>query len=287
MLTALLAATPNVAHESVARRPDRRGRGRDPAQPRRAAGVRLRDPRSRGARRAARRARHRARGPHERLALRLPAGRHRVAAVRARAKRAGHPGGEGIPAGHPAGARARGGAVRHGVLPGRRGADLQDRGGRPVSGRHGRGAAGRAAHGRDPRRGRSCRCATRGTRPASVARPAPTARTWAACSASTSSTRSRCSRSPRRRPAGTSTSTWSASRRRSSGSSRSPTASSTSPVGDLGAPAAKKYDIEGWLPGQQRYRELTSCSNTTDYQARRLQARVRRARTAPSRSCTR
>jgi len=48
-------------------------------------------------------------------------------------------------------------------------------------------------------------------------------------------------------------------------------------VGDLGAPAAKKYDIEGWLPGQQRYRELTSCSNTTDYQARRLQTRVRRA----------
>jgi seryl-tRNA synthetase len=47
-------------------------------------------------------------------------------------------------------------------------------------------------------------------------------------------------------------------------------------VGDLGAPAAKKYDIEGWLPAQQRYRELTSCSNTTDYQARRLQTRVRR-----------
>jgi seryl-tRNA synthetase len=48
-------------------------------------------------------------------------------------------------------------------------------------------------------------------------------------------------------------------------------------AGDLGAPAAKKYDIEGWLPGQGRYRELTSCSNTTDYQARRLGARVRRA----------
>jgi seryl-tRNA synthetase len=47
-------------------------------------------------------------------------------------------------------------------------------------------------------------------------------------------------------------------------------------VGDLGAPAAKKYDLEGWLPGQQRYRELTSCSNCTDYQARRLQTRVRR-----------
>jgi seryl-tRNA synthetase len=47
-------------------------------------------------------------------------------------------------------------------------------------------------------------------------------------------------------------------------------------AGDLGGSAAKKYDIEGWLPGQGRYRELTSCSNTTDYQARRLQTRVRR-----------
>jgi seryl-tRNA synthetase len=47
-------------------------------------------------------------------------------------------------------------------------------------------------------------------------------------------------------------------------------------AGDLGAAAAKKYDIEGWLPAQDRYRELTSCSNCTDYQARRLQTRVRR-----------
>jgi len=47
-------------------------------------------------------------------------------------------------------------------------------------------------------------------------------------------------------------------------------------AGDLGGSAAKKYDIEVWLPAQQRYRELTSCSNTTDYQARRLQTRVRR-----------
>jgi seryl-tRNA synthetase len=46
-------------------------------------------------------------------------------------------------------------------------------------------------------------------------------------------------------------------------------------TGELGASAAKKYDIEAWLPGQDRYRELTSCSNTTDYQARRLEARVR------------
>ncbi|HET7046241.1 MAG TPA: serine--tRNA ligase [Gaiellaceae bacterium] len=46
-------------------------------------------------------------------------------------------------------------------------------------------------------------------------------------------------------------------------------------AGDLGAPAAKKYDIEGWFPFQQRYRELTSASNTTDFQARRLGIRYR------------
>jgi seryl-tRNA synthetase len=46
-------------------------------------------------------------------------------------------------------------------------------------------------------------------------------------------------------------------------------------VSDLGNSAAKKYDCEAWLPSQRRYRELTSCSNTTDYQARRLNIRVR------------
>ncbi|HEV7882542.1 MAG TPA: serine--tRNA ligase, partial [Solirubrobacteraceae bacterium] len=46
-------------------------------------------------------------------------------------------------------------------------------------------------------------------------------------------------------------------------------------VDDLGASAAKKYDIEAWLPGQGRYRELTSTSNTTDFQARRLDIRAR------------
>jgi seryl-tRNA synthetase len=48
-------------------------------------------------------------------------------------------------------------------------------------------------------------------------------------------------------------------------------------AGDLGAPAAKKYDCEAWIPSQGRYRELTSCSNTTDYQARRLGCRYRPA----------
>jgi seryl-tRNA synthetase len=47
------------------------------------------------------------------------------------------------------------------------------------------------------------------------------------------------------------------------------------PVGELGAPAARKFDCEAWIPSQDRYRELTSCSNTTDYQARRLGARFR------------
>ena len=46
-------------------------------------------------------------------------------------------------------------------------------------------------------------------------------------------------------------------------------------VGDLGAPAAKKYDIEVWVPSQETFREITSCSNTTDFQARRLRARFR------------
>jgi seryl-tRNA synthetase len=47
-------------------------------------------------------------------------------------------------------------------------------------------------------------------------------------------------------------------------------------AGDLGAPAAKKYDIEYWSPVDEMYRELTSCSNCTDYQTRNLNIRVRR-----------
>jgi seryl-tRNA synthetase len=46
-------------------------------------------------------------------------------------------------------------------------------------------------------------------------------------------------------------------------------------AGDLGASAARKYDIEAWFPSQGRYREITSCSNTTDFQARRLGIRYR------------
>jgi seryl-tRNA synthetase len=46
-------------------------------------------------------------------------------------------------------------------------------------------------------------------------------------------------------------------------------------VGELSAAAAKRYDVEGWFPSQERYRELTSASNTTDYQSRRLGIRYR------------
>lgn len=46
-------------------------------------------------------------------------------------------------------------------------------------------------------------------------------------------------------------------------------------AGDLGSSAAKKYDIEAWIPSQQAFREITSCSNTTDYQARRLKIRTK------------
>jgi seryl-tRNA synthetase len=53
-------------------------------------------------------------------------------------------------------------------------------------------------------------------------------------------------------------------------------------VDDLGASAAMKYDVEAWLPGQGRYRELTSCSNTTDFQARRLDIRYRPAEGRPA-----
>jgi seryl-tRNA synthetase len=57
-------------------------------------------------------------------------------------------------------------------------------------------------------------------------------------------------------------------------------------VDDLGASAAMKYDLEGWLPGQGRYRELTSCSNTTDFQARRLDIRYRPEGGRPTHLCT-
>jgi len=48
-------------------------------------------------------------------------------------------------------------------------------------------------------------------------------------------------------------------------------------TGDMGFSAAKTYDLEVWVPAQNTYREISSCSNCTDFQARRMQARVRGA----------
>jgi seryl-tRNA synthetase len=50
-------------------------------------------------------------------------------------------------------------------------------------------------------------------------------------------------------------------------------------AGDMGAPAAKTYDLEVWLPSQKRYREISSCSNYEDFQARRMLARYRHPET--------
>ncbi len=54
-------------------------------------------------------------------------------------------------------------------------------------------------------------------------------------------------------------------------------------TGDIGTVASKKYDIEAWLPGQGKFREVVSCSNCTDYQARRLNIRTRKAPGQPAR----
>ena len=103
-----------------------------------------------------------------------------------------------------------------------------------------------------------CRCATPASRRASAARRAPRAATRAGSSASTSSTRSRCSRSSSPRTRSTSTSACSRSRSSSCSALGIPYRVVNIGVDDLGASAAKKYDCEAWLPSQQRYREVTS-----------------------------
>ena len=121
------------------------------------------------------------------------------------------------------------------------------------------------------------RALRRATRRASGARPAPTARTRAASSACTSSTRSRCSRTA------SPSESWDEHERilaieeQIIGGLGLPYRVVNIAAGDLGPAAAKKYDIEVWLPSEGRYRELTSCSNYTDYSARRLGTRVKGA----------
>ena len=123
---------------------------------------------------------------------------------------------------------------------------------RPVPRRHERGAAGVAARRRDRRRRTGCRCATPASRRASGARRAPPGATRAASCACTSSTRSRCSASSSRRRRATSTSCCSRSRRSCCASSGIPYRVVNIGADDLGASAAKKYDLEAWMPGQEQ-----------------------------------
>ena len=121
----------------------------------------------------------------------------------------------------------------------------------------------------------------RASRPAFVASPGRPARTPAGSSASTSSTRSRCSRSCAPRTQRPSTSGCWRSRSEILQALELPYRVVDIAVGDLGGPAARKFDCEAWIPSQSRYREVTSCSNTTDYQARRLGCRFRAEPDAP------
>ena len=180
-------------------------------------------------------------------------------------------------AGDPAGARARAGALRHRLPARHRAADLPAGRRRPLPHRDLRGRARLAARRRDPRGGRAAAPLRRLLALLPPRGGGGRAATPAGSSACTSSTRSRCSRSRRRRRARPSTSGSSPIEESLLARARMPYRVVNIAVSDLGASAAKKYDCEAWLPSQERYRELTSCSNTTDFQARRLEIRVRPA----------
>ncbi len=128
------------------------------------------------------------------------------------------------------------------------------------------------------------RCVTPGSPHVSAARREPMARTPRGSSGSISSTRSRCSCS--RHPMNLRDGARPSPLSRGVIWSRQleiPYRVVNVAAGDLGASAAKKYDIEAWFPGEQAFREITSCSNTTDFQARRLKVRLPgRIRATPS-----
>ena len=181
-------------------------------------------------------------------------------------------------AGDPAGARARAGAVRHRLPARHRAADLHACP-TTISTWSGTSEVALASlHDGEIVEASGCRCAMRASRPASGARPAPPAATRAASSACTSSTRSRCSASSTPERSGAEHERILAIEEELLRELGLPYRVVNIAVGDLGNSAAKKYDCEAWLPSQGRYRELTSCSNTTDYQARRLGIRARAPR---------
>ena len=204
-------------------------------------------------------------------AVRVPDGRRRPAGAHALPLRARPALPEGLRTGAAAGAGARGRDVRHQLLPHRRGEHLRRRARRAVPRRH-VGCARGAAHGRDPR-GPS----TPLRRLLDLLPPRGRRRRQgrAGCFRVTSSTRSRCSSSRRQGHRATSTRPSWRSRRAWSRRLQIPYRVVNVAAGDLGASASKKYDIEAWFPGQERWREITSTSNTTDFQARRLEVRYR------------
>ena len=192
----------------------------------------------------------------------------------ARAVHARPPAGRGPGPGRATGPRPRGTARRDGLLPRRAGDDLRDPARRAVPGRHLGGVPGRAARRRDPRRRRAA-APLRGLLDLLSARvgggrkghprdlPRPPVRQGGDVLV---------------RPAGGVPAEHErllAIQERILQALELPYRVVDIPVGDLGAPAARKFDCEAWIPSQSRYREVTSCSNTTDYQARRLDCRFR------------
>jgi seryl-tRNA synthetase len=149
---------------------------------------------------------------------------------------------------------------------------------------------GRDAGGHDPRGGAAAAAARGACRTAFAPRRARRGRSRRGCTGCTSSQRSSCSRSPRRsRDASEAMhgGCW-RSRRRSFTGLGIPYRVMDIASGDLGGPAYRKFDLEAWMPGRGAYGEITSTSNCTDYQARRLKIRYRpRPPTAASKSpCT-
>ena len=144
---------------------------------------------------------------------------------------------------------------------------LPPRGRRPLPGRH---LGGRARRATTPTRSSTCPAgpaATPAGRRASAGRPARTARTPAASSACTSSTRSRCSSTRRSEDAEAEHERLLALEEEMLALVELPYRVIDIAAGDLGSSAARKFDCEAWVPTQDRYRELTSTSNCTTFQA--------------------
>ena len=221
---------------------------------------------------------------HERLPLRLPDARGGAARARAGAVGDAKLVREGFtPVVPPVLVREQA-MEQAGFFPTDRCAGLRGRRRRAVPRRHQRGAALGAPPRRDPRRRRAPAPVPRASRRASGAKPAPTARTRAASSACTSSTRSRCSRYSRSRDVVGRARALLAIEESIVGGLGLPYRVVNIAAGDLGAAAAKKYDVEVWLPSEGAYRELTSCSNYLDFSARRLGTRVEGRRRQPARA---